>query len=112
MKEYRKAKGVKEQYNSLEALRAAWGLRPIKKRTSNEKKLEEQRNAFRERHKCSSCGAAMEYVGAGAMACCNPSCKGIKIERTGKDGLTITTYEVSYDLLDARGTTIAENLFD
>ena len=113
MKEYRKAKGVKEQYNSLEELRAAWGCKELgKRRTKDENKLQAQREAFCARHKCEACGQSMSYVGAGVMACKSPTCKGIKVERTGKDGVTITTYEVSYDLLDALGTEIAENIFD
>lgn len=113
MKEYRKAKGVKEQYDSLQALREAWGCKELgKRRTKDEEKLQAQRQAFCERHKCSACGFPMMYVGAGAMACKNPSCRGVKVERTGKDGTTITTYEVSYDLLDDLGREIAENLFD
>ena len=110
--EYRKARDVKEQYNSLEELREAWHCKPIKKRTSDENKLNAQRDAFRGRHRCKACEDPMSYVGAGAMACTNPKCKGIKNEKTLKDGTTVTTYEVSYELLDARGTTIAENLFD
>ena len=112
MKEYRKAKGVKEQYNSLEELRAAWGIRPIKKRTSDENKLQAQRQAFCGKHCCKACGELMSYVGAGAMACTNPSCKGLKNERTLADGTKVVTYEVSYDLLDTLGTEIAENIFD
>ena len=111
--EYRKAKGVKEQYNSLEELRAAWGCKELgKRRTKDEEKLNAQRQAFCDRHKCTACGQPMAYAGAGAMVCKNPSCKGIRVERTGKDGVTITTYDVSYDLLDALGTEIAENIFD
>ena len=54
----------------------------------------------------------MTYVGAGAMACTNPECKGIKVERQNKEGATIITYEVSYDVLEPKYAEIAENLFD
>ena len=110
--EFRKAKGVKEQYNSLEELRVAWGCKPITKRTSDSTKLQAQREAFCGRHKCRACNQPMFYVGAGAMACQNPSCKGIKIERTLADGTKVVTYEVSYELLDTMGTEIAQNIFD
>lgn len=111
--EYRKAKNVKEQYNSLEELREAWGCKELgKRRTKDETKLTAQREAFCSHHKCRGCGLPMVYVGAGAMACKNPDCKGIKVERTNKEGLVITTYEVSYDVLDGKFVEIAENLFD
>ena len=111
--EYRKAKGVKEQYNSLEELRAAWNCKPLgKKRTKDEDKLAAQREAFCSHHKCRGCGQPMTYVGAGAMACVNPACKGIKVERTLADGTKIVNYEVSYDVLDSKYVEIAENLFD
>lgn len=113
MKEYRKAKGVKEQYNSLEELRAAWGCRELgKRRTKDMDKLTAQREAFRSHHKCKGCGQPMTYVGAGAMACTNPACKGIKVERILADGTKIVNYEVSYDVLDSKYVEIAENLFD
>lgn len=112
MKEYRKAKGVKEQYNSLEELRTAWGCKTIVKRTSDTNKLQAQREAFCGKHKCKACGQPMSYVGGNQMACQNPNCKGIKVERTLKDGTVITSYEVSYDLLDELGTEIAGNIFD
>jgi ssDNA-binding Zn-finger/Zn-ribbon topoisomerase 1 len=112
--EYRKAKGVKEQYNSLEELRAAWGCRELgKRRTKDLDKLEAQRIAFRDHHKCKACGLPMEYVmGSGVMTCKNPNCRGIKVERTGNDGQTIVSYEVAYDVLEDRFRDIAENIFD
>lgn len=113
MKNFRLAKGVKEQYNSIEELCAAWGTKSRgKKRTKDVAKLQAQRDNFRSYHKCKACGQPMEYVGAGAMACKNPSCKGIKVERTGKDGNVITTYEVSYEMLESKYAEIAENIFD
>ena len=102
MKYFRKAKDVKEQYNSLEELRVAWGCKPLgKRRTKDEDKL-----------KCKGCGHPMTYVGAGAMACTNNACKGIKVERQGAEGQTIITYEVSYEVLDPKFIDIAENIFD
>lgn len=111
--EYRKANGVKEQYNSLSELRAAWGCKELgKRRTKDAEKLAAQREAFCSHHKCKGCDQNMTYVGAGAMACTNPACRGIKVERTNKEGMAITTYEVSYEVLDSKYTEIAENLFD
>ena len=111
--EYRKAKGVKEQYNSLDELRAAWGCKELgKKRTKDLDKLVAQREAFCSHHLCRGCQKPMTYIGACAMACTNPSCKGIKVERTGKDGQTIVSYEVAYDILEDKFRDIAENIFD
>lgn len=113
MKYFRKAKDVKEQYNSLEELRVAWGCKPLgKRRTKDEDKLQAQRETFKSHHKCKGCGQPMTYVGAGAMACTNPACKGIKIERQGAEGQTITTYEVSYEVLESKYIEVAENIFD
>lgn len=111
--EYRKAKGVKEQYNSLEALRVAWGMQPVSKRTKDMNKLKAQREAFCGKHRCKSCGQPMEYIfGTSIMSCKNPSCKGVKQVRTDKDGNEIVTYLPSYDLLDSVGASIASNIFD
>lgn len=110
--EFRKARDVKEQYNSLEELRSAWNCKPIKKRTSDNGKLQAQREAFCGRHKCKACNQPMTYVGASAMACQNPNCKGLKNERTLADGTKVIAYEVSYELLDPLGAEIAQNIFD
>lgn len=110
--EYRKAKGVKEVYNSLEELRAGWNCKPLVKRTKDENKLQAQREAFCGKHRCKSCNQPMTWIGGNQMACKNPSCKGIKVERTLKDGTTVISYEVSYDLLDSVGASIASNIFD
>lgn len=113
MREYRKAKDVKEVYNSLQELREAWHCKPLgKRRTKDEEKLQAQRENFCSHHLCKGCGKPMTYVGAGAMACTNPECKGIKVERQNKEGATIITYEVSYDVLEPKYAEIAENLFD
>jgi len=111
MREYRKDKGTKECFFSLEQLRAAFGCKPIVKRTKDENKLQVQKEAFRGKHKCKACGQPMSYVGGNMMACTNKSCKGIKIERTLLDGTKSVTYDVAYDLLDDTGAEIAKNLF-
>ena len=111
--EYRKAKGVKEQYNSLEELRKAWGCRELgKRRTRDLDKLEAQRAAFCSHHICTGCQKPMTYVGGNQMACTNPDCRGIKIERTLADGTKVVNYEVAYDLLDEKYAEVAYNLFD
>lgn len=115
-KEYRKAAGVKAQYFSLEELREAYHCKPVgKRRTKDETKLQAQRDNFRGYHKCKACGQPMVYIGNGvhaAMVCKNENCKGIAVERPGKDGSTIITYEVSCEVLDDKYTEIADNLFD
>lgn len=112
MKEYRLGKNTTEHYTSMEALRAAFGCKPIKKRTSDDKKLEGQRNAFIGKHRCKACNKSMMWVnGTSVMSCTNPDCKGIKYVRTDADGNEIITYLPSYDLLDSVGAEIASNLF-
>lgn len=111
MREYRKDKGTKEHYTSLDALRAAFGCKPIVKRTKDENKLQAQKEAFCGKHKCKACGQPMSYVGGNMMACINQACKGIKIERILPDGTKSVTYDVAYDLLDDTGAEIAKNLF-
>lgn len=111
MREYRNDKETKEHYTSLDALRAAFGCKPIVKRTKDENKLQAQKDAFRGKHKCKACDQPMSYVGGNMMACTNKACKGIKIERILPDGTKSVTYDVAYDLLDDTGAEIAKNLF-
>lgn len=112
MKEYRLSKDTTEHYTSLEALREAWGCKPITKRTSDEKKLQSQREVFCGKHKCKACGQPMVWMnGTSVMSCKNPGCKGIKNVRTDADGNEIVTYLPSYDLLDSVGADIAYNIF-
>lgn len=112
MKEYRLSKNTTEHYNSLQELGAAWGCKPVTKRTKDEKKLEGQRNAFNSKHRCKSCNQPMFWIGGtSVMSCKNPDCKGIKNTRTDVDGNEIVTYLPSYDLLDSIGAEIANNLF-
>lgn len=98
-------------YNSFEELRAAVGLKPSTRRTSNEAKLQSQKEKFCNRHKCKACGQPMTWIGGNQMACTNENCKGIKVERTDNDGNTIVSYVTSYHLLDKVGAKIAENIF-
>lgn len=111
MREFRKANGVTEHYTSLEELRANWGLKPIIKKTKDAERLQKQRENFCNRHRCKACGQPMSYIGGTAMTCTNEKCRGIKEERTDKDGNVIVTYSVSYSLLDDKGAEIAGNIF-
>lgn len=111
MTNYRLSKGTTEHYTSLEELRAAWGKEPFVKRTKDENKLKTQRENFAKKHLCSACKQPMQYIGGNVMTCTNPNCKGIKVERTDKEGNTIITYETSYDLLKPLGAEIASNIF-
>lgn len=112
MREFRKANGVTEHYTSLEALRAAWNCKPIVKRTKDEERLQKQRENFCKRHICKGCGKPMSYIGGTTMTCTNEKCKGVREERTDKEGNVIVTYSVSYSLLDDKGAEIASNIFD
>ena len=54
----------------------------------------------------------MVFVGnSNTMVCSNENCKGIKHTRTDSEGNEIVTYAPSYDLLDALGMEIGNNLF-
>lgn len=111
MKEFRKAKGVTEHYTSLEEMGKAWGCKPVIKQTKDKDKLKKQRENFCEHYRCKACGQPMTYLGESMMACSNEKCKGIKNERTDKDGNVIVTYSVSYELLNDKFTERARNIF-
>ena len=112
MKVKRLGNNTTEQYSSFEELAAAWKCKPVSKVTKDMKKLQEQREKFRGKHLCKSCGKPMEFINdTSTMACKNPLCKGIKHVRLDKEGNEIVTYLPSYDLLDELGTEIAGNIF-
>lgn len=112
MSNYRASKGTTEHYTSMEEMRAAWGLKPFTKRTSDKKKLKEQREKFLNKHKCKACGLPMTYVHGNIMACNNPDCKGIEIKREDKEGNEFVTYINSFCTLDDIGAEIAANIFN
>ena len=111
MREIRLGRNVKEYYTSLEDMREAWGLPPVTKKTSDEKKLKGQQEKFVNKHRCKSCGEPMTWVGGNQMTCMNERCKGIKVEREDKKGNKIVSYITSYDLLDDVGAEIASAIF-
>lgn len=112
MKNYRVSKDTTEHFTSLESLRAAFGLKPVTKRTNDKSKLMKQREDFANKHKCKACGSPMTYLDNGnVMACTNPECKGIEKKKIDKEGNEITYYLPSYDLLDNRGSDIAAHIF-
>lgn len=112
MGEFRLGRNTTEHYSSLEEMRSAWGLRPVNKKTSDEKKLTEQQSVFCSKHKCKACGKPMVFISnSNAMVCLNEKCKGSKNIRIDKEGNEIVTYTPSYDLLDDLGSEIAINLF-
>lgn len=112
MNNYRLGGGFTEHYSSFEELAKAYGIPPVKKKTSDKDKLKKQQEKFCERHKCRGCGQPMEFLhGSNTMICKNPSCKGIKIERLDAEGNTFVSYLPSYDILDSKGADIANNIF-
>ena len=112
MKEFRLGNNTTAHYSSFEDMAVAWGVKPVSKVTKDMKKLQEQQEKFRGKHKCKACGEPMDFIqGTSAMACKNPKCKGIKQVRTDKEGNEIVTYLPSYDLLDSLGSEIASNIF-
>lgn len=112
MKNYRMSRNTTEHYTSLSGLREAFGLKPVIKKTKDEKRLSKQRESFLNKHKCKACGEPMTYLGNGnILACTNLKCKGIEFKRTDKEGNEITTYLPSYSILDDLGSEIAANIF-
>lgn len=111
MREFRMGHNTTEHYSSFEECAKAWGCRPVSKKTKNEKKLKEQQEKFNSRHKCKACGEPMTFIGGNQMVCLNESCKGIKEERTDKEGNVIVTYKPSFELLDRKSAEIANNIF-
>ena len=111
MREFRMGRNTTEHYSSFEEAAKAWGCKPVKKRTDDEKKLLEQQWKFCAKHKCKACGQPMSYIGGNQMACTNDKCKGIKIEREDKEGNKIVSYVVSYELLDGKGAEIGNIIF-
>ena len=112
MKVKRLGNNITEHYSSFEELAAAWGCKPVSKVTKDMKKLKEQQEKFRGKHKCKACGEPMEIINStSVMACKNPKCKGIEQVRTDKEGNKIVTYLPSYDLLDELGMEIGNNIF-
>lgn len=112
MNNYRMSKGTTEHYTSFTALREAWGMKPVIKKTRDKDKLEKQQEAFVNKHKCKACGRPMTYIHGNIMACTNPDCKGIEIKREDKEGNVIISYITSSELLDNRGAEIANNIFN
>lgn len=111
MREFRNPKGVTKRYTSLEELRTAFGCKPIRKQTKDKEKLQKQREQFCKHYKCKACGQPMVYMGESIMTCGNHECKGIKHERTDKDGNIIVSYSVSYELLTDHFAEVASNIF-
>ena len=112
MRTIRLSNNTTEHYSSFEELAAAWGCKPVSKVTKDMKKLKEQQDRFKERHKCRACGEPMEFInGTSTMTCKNPKCKGIKQIRLDNEGNEIVTYLPSFDLLDELGSDIANNIF-
>ena len=111
MKAYRLSKGVTEHYTSFEELRSAWGLKLVTRQSKDKEKLSKQREVFCSKHICSNCKKPMTWTGGNVMSCLNPQCPGIKHEQVLDTGEVRVWYSPSYDLLDERGFSIAENIF-
>lgn len=110
MKEVKNPKGVTEHYTSLESLREAFGLKPLKRRTDDEDKLKAQQEKLV--GKCKVCNQPLIWIhGTSICACQNPECKGIKMTGTNSDGTEKIWYIPVTRILDEKGVKIAENLF-
>lgn len=111
MRDFRLGRNTTEHYTSLTEAAAAFGCRPVVKKTKDEEKLKKQQNDFGARHLCKACSQPMTFIGGNQMCCANPECKGIKLERKDKDGNSVITYLTSYELLDEKGSEIAQNIY-
>ena len=113
MKPKRLSKDVTEYYTSFEEMAKSWGVKPRRKQTKDKDKLVKQREIFCSKHICSNCKQPMTWIGGNIMSCLNPSCNGIKHEQVinSETGEVKVWYSPSYDILDERGASIAENIF-
>lgn len=111
MGKYIMSKGTIGHYTSFTDLRAAFDLKEVSYQTKDAQKLKSQRENFCNKHKCRACGYPMTYSGGNIMTCTNPSCKGIKHEKTDSEGNVIVTYSTSYDILNDKYANIAQNIF-
>ena len=109
---YRLSKDTMCRFTSMDELREAWQLKPLTtKKPNNEKRLKKVQEDFCSHHKCRACGKPMTWIGGDIMTCCNPQCRGIKVERTDEDGNKIINYITSYNLLSDHYAEIAETIF-
>ena len=98
-------------YYSFQDFARATGRETAKKRTSDEQKLQAQKEKFV--GKCKVCGQDLTYRhGTNILACTNANCKGIEMKRKNDDGTESTWYIPVTRLLDTTGMEIAMNLFD
>lgn len=110
---YRLGSGVIAHYGSFEEAAKAFKCKQVKRRTSDLKKLNAQRERFSKSHKCKACGQPMSFLqDSNVFVCKNKDCLGIKTEKKDEHGNVIsTTYFPSYDVLDDKGAEIANNIF-
>lgn len=110
MSAFRMAKGVTERYTSLEDLRKGFGLKPVRKKTTDANKLKDQQERFV--GKCKVCGEKLTWVeGTNVLACKNENCKGIRMSSINEDGEEKVWYIPVVRRLDEDGLRIAERLF-
>lgn len=110
---YRLSKDTIARFTSMEELREAWQLKPLPtKKPNNAKRLKKVQDDFKAHHKCRACGKPMDLVqGTNIFTCCNPQCKGIKIEKEDSEGNKYVEYITSYDILNNHYAEIANTLF-
>ena len=110
---YRLSKDTMCRFTSMDELREAWQLKPLTtKKPNNEKRLKKVQEDFKSHHKCRACGKPMDLVqGTNIFTCCNPQCKGIKIEKEDSEGNKYVEYITSYDILNSHYAEIANTLF-
>lgn len=98
---------------SLEELRVAYNLPPLRRQTRDKKKLESQRQFFLSKHKCPACETEMVYIeDTNVMYCPNKHCNGFKKVSTDEETEEITVdRSIAFDILDDKGSKIAKVLF-
>lgn len=103
MSEHRKSKNETAHYTDFDALRQAFHLPKIRKRTRDHSKLGEQQSRFL--GTCRACGKQLSYVNdTNVLVCSNEQCPGIKI----REDFFVPINRI----LDGKGSEIAQTLFD
>lgn len=111
MREFRKSKDCTERYTSLEALRTAFGLQPISRKTKDAEKLKAQQEKFL--GTCRVCKHPLVWIeSTNICACQNPDCKGIRMSSKNEEDDSEKVWHIPVTrMLDSKGLEIAENLF-
>lgn len=111
MREFRKSKDCTAYYTSFDELREGFGMKPIKRKTDDAKKLVAQQEKFL--GTCKVCKKKLNFIkGTNVLACQNPDCNGVKMTGINEDGIEVNWYIPVTKMLNSKGMEIAMNLFE